>query len=327
MTDRKEHHFCFAYKGEQLRVTPFEKLHFSRVQGTSTIDGAQLVRVSLHRRNGRRESTIPRLIQEYNSMSGTDPITPCRFVPSQPTTVQCFKATQPDNPIVLRIESDRMAGSSRYWNWEAEPEGPVAANKKSKKGGFPGLEGLVRTELNLDPSALCMQSAYDQVARAYFQVYGIELKNSGAFPIEDKGFILSELRRHFDNERMYIVSPSTHSTLTPTAKAILDDTSIMGDLRFMRADGVGHAPPAPNGTVLRYLRKVLADENERDTVVTVPFQAILAEFNRESEGFYRRTCIVPFMTPFIATGAVVLASADTLQIHIRRVAEQLATLS
>jgi hypothetical protein len=36
----------------------------------------------------------------------------------------------------------------------------------------------------------------------------------------------------------------------------------------------------------------------------VTLQDVLSEFNRENEGMYRRACIVPFMRPFIDTGAV-----------------------
>ena len=173
MSDRKEHHFCFAYKGERMRITPFEAMHFVNVQGTSTLDGYQFVRISLHRKNGRRTSTIFNVLHEYNALSGTDPITPVKLT-QQPIT--CFKTTQSpdDNPILLRIDADRIS-SSRYWCWDsAEQDTTAPVNTKAcikKKACFAGLEGLVR-ELNLDPSTLCMQSAYDQVAKAYFQVSG-----------------------------------------------------------------------------------------------------------------------------------------------------------
>jgi hypothetical protein len=170
MSDRKEHHFCFAYKGQRMRVTPFERLHFVNVQGTSTLDGYQFVRISLHRRNGRRASTILNVVHEYNTLSGTDPITPVKIASQQ--LITCFKTTQlpDDNPILLRIEADRRS-SARYWCWNPVQEQlPTPTNKKQfKKGAFAGLEGLVR-ELNLDPTILCMQSAYDAVANAYFQV-------------------------------------------------------------------------------------------------------------------------------------------------------------
>ena len=168
MSDRKEHHFCFAYQGQRMRITPFETLHFVNVQGTSTTDGYQYVRISLNRRNGRRATTVPNVITEYNNLSKTHAIVPVQ-VTSQLFT--CFKPTQVpfDCPILLRIEADRDASSSRYWSWNAVSEQGRERKKPVKRGAFAGLEGLVRA-LNLDPAVLCMQSAYDSVSAAYFQV-------------------------------------------------------------------------------------------------------------------------------------------------------------
>jgi hypothetical protein len=168
MSDRKEHHFCFAYIGPRMRITPFETLHFVNVQGTSTTDGYQYVRISLNRRNGRRATTIPNVLTEYNNLSKTHAIVPVQ-VTSQLFT--CFKPTQVpfDCPILLRIEADRDACSSRYWSWNAASEQGRERKKPVKRGVFAGLEGLVRA-LNLDPAVLCMQSAYDSVSAAYFQV-------------------------------------------------------------------------------------------------------------------------------------------------------------
>ena len=269
MADRKEHHFCFAYKGDQLRITPFEALHLAHVEGTSTLDGTQLVKASLQRKNGRREGTIQKIVQEYNALSGTDPIVPCLFVASQPEMVLCFKTTNQaaeGPPIVQRIDSDRMLGSSRYWSWDARVAErsklqEERGSKKGKRNGFAGLEGLVRSELNLNPPALRMQSAYDHVARVYFQVHGKELKNSGTFAAKDKDFLVSELRRHFDKERMYIVSPPTKQTdLSAAAKALMSDEGIMDDLHFAPAEEPGStaegAPPQPNATTVRFLKAV-----------------------------------------------------------------------
>ena len=168
MSDRKEHHFCFAYQGQRMRITPFEALHFVNVQGTSTMDGYQYVRISLNRRNGRRATTIPKVIGEYNSLSKADRIVPAKVAPQ---LITCFKPTQLpfDSPILLRIEADRDASSSRYWTWSAASEPSSERKKPVKRGAFAGLEGIVRA-LNLDPAVLCMQSEYYSVSAAYFQV-------------------------------------------------------------------------------------------------------------------------------------------------------------
>jgi len=153
-----------------MRITPFEKLHFINVQGTTTVDGHQYVRISLHRRNGRRASTIANVISEYNALSETDPITPVKI---DKQLITCFKPTQmpTNNQILGRIEVDRTM-SSRYWHWNATPEKQEKTPRKGRT--FSGLEGLVR-ELNLDPAVLCMQSAYDAISASYFQVGGDSL--------------------------------------------------------------------------------------------------------------------------------------------------------
>ena len=170
--DSKEHHFCFAYKGERMRITPFEVLNFANVQGTSTSDGTQLVQVTLKRPNGRRASTIPRIIKEYNTLSGTEPIEPIQFVKGCASTVQCFKMTAVDddtplNPILLLIKTDNQQGSPRYWSW-SNTTGPTdnqtQGKTRKRKDSFAGLEELVRCALNLDPSTLDMQGAYDRVS-------------------------------------------------------------------------------------------------------------------------------------------------------------------
>ena len=166
MSDNKQHHFCFAYHGGRMRSVTFDSLHFARAQGTCTEDGLQLVRVTLQRRNGRRAGTIPRILDEYNRLSEADPIAPVHAF-GLPTKVTCFKSAHSalSNPILFRIEHDRANANKAYWLWEAKTA-PVQSDVKTHKPALlAGLEGLVR-ELNLDPSSLCMQSAYDEITKA-----------------------------------------------------------------------------------------------------------------------------------------------------------------
>jgi len=170
-SDRKEHHFCFTYRGERLRVTPFEALHFAHVQGTSTSDGMQLVRVTLKRPNGRRANTVAKIIQEYNFISKTEPVVAVPFdkKDNKDTAVYCFKTNSANggHPIVMQINADREAGSVRFWSWSCSTETKVQPKptkaKKTKQASFAGLEELVRCSLNLDPSKLNMHGAYDRV--------------------------------------------------------------------------------------------------------------------------------------------------------------------
>ena len=164
MSDNKQHHFCFAYHGNRMRSAPFESLHFVRVQGTCTDEGLQLVRVTLHRKNGRRAATIPRILDEYNRLSETDPIVPVHAF-NLPAKVTCFKSTRSalSNPLLYRIEHDQNSSHKAYWSWELNTA-PPSDVKVQKPALLAGLEGLVR-ELNLDPSTLCMQSAYDEITK------------------------------------------------------------------------------------------------------------------------------------------------------------------
>ena len=280
------------------------------------MDGIQLVRVSLQRRNGRRSTTIPKIIKEYNDRSGTDPIT-LITAPGMTQEITCFKITQ-SNPILLRIDMDRS--SSRFWSWDAPIKSAQhGGTKKNVSSIHSGLEGLVR-ELNLDPTTLCMQSAYDQVAKAYFQIKGVELKNSGTFPAKDKDFILAELRRHFDKERMFTVAPASNEPLNAAAKAITD-VNFMGDIQFKKDESKAQNPTL-NETAVRFLTHVVTQRSGQ-RIVQMTLKEIVNEFNRESAGIYRSTCVLPFLQPFIDEGMVVSVNSQTLRMDLIRIAERL----
>ena len=134
---------------------------------------------------------------------------------------------------------------------------------------------------------------------------------------------------------MYIVAPNTKEELTPAVKAIVDASEgamLMNDLQFGKDGGEDeqHTPTnKPNPTVLRYLQAVIAAAvSPQGANLTVPIRDVLADFNHHGMGVYRRTCVVPFMTPFLITGAVELTDAgNSLLIHTRLVAEQIASLT
>lgn len=157
--DGKEYHFCFAYQGDRMRTFVFKDLRLQQAEGISADDGTQLVRISLCRRNGRREANIPRIIDEYNRRSGSQPIVPI-VVDGNSKAIVCFKANQPveSNPILYRIDWEKS--SKRYWRWDA----PDPKTKPKHQTVLAGLEGLVR-ELNLNPNNLCMNSAYDVISK------------------------------------------------------------------------------------------------------------------------------------------------------------------
>jgi hypothetical protein len=146
-----------------------------------------------------------------------------------------------------------------------------------------------------------------------FQIKGVELKNSGSFAAKDREFLLAELKRHFDRERMFIVSPNVHKELSTAAKA-LTETCLMDDLKFKASPSTC----GPNTTVRRFFSQMLPRWRGSDTQ-DLSFRDVLAEFNSENEGMYRRTCVVPFMEPLIASGAVEVVGQDVLRVHVGQV--------
>ena len=88
--DNKEHHLCFAYKGERMREELFEDLKFANAQGTTAPDGLQLVRISLQKQNGRRGHTIHKIIDQYNRNAASD-IKPAIAYPQQQPGVRFIR--------------------------------------------------------------------------------------------------------------------------------------------------------------------------------------------------------------------------------------------
>lgn len=309
--DTKQHHICFAYHGDRMRASVFERLHFQRAEGTSLDDGMQLVRISLDRKHGRRTAAIPKLIEAYNQLSNLPPISP---VPAfgTPDSITCFKIakTYQGNGILSRIEHDNRTGKHRYWLWTVTA---TEAPKPRKRALLAGLENLVR-ELNLDPSSLCMQSAYDEITKVFFQVKGVELKNSGAFPSDDKEFILTELRRHFDRQRMYIVSPPA-ARLDSNAVAITDASALMSDLPF-KDEPSQASPEALNATMRAFLQDVLPKWQARETVL-MPVKVLLAAINKDT-ALYRKACLPAFLRPLVANGAAEWVGDHTVRFAVRQ---------
>ena len=152
------------------------------------------------------------------------------------------------------------------------------------------------------------------------QVHGKTLKNSGAFSVHDKEFLMGELKRHFDRERMFAIAPRAQGELSAAAKALVK-TELMDDLKFKESPS-SESAPGPNPLAVAYFERMLPQWHGEDTRL-VALKDVLSDFNHEHEGLYRRACVVPFMRPFIDTGAVELSGVSELLIHVGRVAAQL----
>ena len=221
MSENKERHFCFVYYGGPLNQADFSQLHFSAADGCCFKDKRddrviQFVRVSLFQKNGRRAATIPRIIDEYNQMEGRlEKIEPVIFFQQHVSPVICFKARkQSDNPILARIDAAKQASVDGYWSWSS----CVSTVKPSRKhSAFTSIDEIVR-ELSLP---VPVDRVHDELNIPYFGKYSIDLDAGGCIPLEHRDFLVTEIRRLFNQELSYIEQPSVGS-ISPHAQGMLD---------------------------------------------------------------------------------------------------------
>ena len=114
---------------------------------------------------------------------------------------------------------------------------------------------------------------------------------------------------------MFIVAPNIQKELSTAAKALTaDDACLMDDLKFKASPSTR----GPNITVQRFFAQMLPKWSGSE-IQELSFRDVLAVFNSENEGMYRRTCVVPFMQPLIASGAVEVTGPDVLRVHVSQV--------
>jgi hypothetical protein len=299
--DTKEHHLCFAYKGERMRSEFFERLKFVNVQGTTGSDGMQLVRISLQKQNGRRAHTIQRVIEQYNRIAAAE-INPVAFN-TQPV-VCCFKLTQHvnTNPILWKIASDKESSSSKYWAWDSGHNVPRPMRAKAL---LPLIEKTLIEELRTDPSTLPLQRICEEIQAKIDEQH------------EDSVIdIPTELKKYIGREQMYLVAPAVVS-LPPASIFQMDD------LVFKDDDDKGKdEDDKPNDTIKAYFQAMLL-EWKGARAVSVTAEEVVKFLNRESPGLYRRSCVAAFMRPFIDDGSVSSHDGLRFTIHPARVAEKI----
>ena len=238
--NNKERHFCFVYAGIRMHAPDFNALHFNMVEGCSEDDGdrmIQYVRVSLHQKNGRRMGTIPRILDEYNRMNGrVEPIDPIILFPSiQNVPVVCFKSTAPihSNPILSKILNAKNSAVG-FWRWTSTGKTDVQIPETARHSGgkrvfITSLSDILR-DMQLPESAVPVQRVYDELSEPYFRQFKEPLgEGTGCIPIEHKVFIISEIKRLFEEELSYIEQPSV-GNLPVHAKALVDNAGWMGDI-------------------------------------------------------------------------------------------------
>ena len=90
--------------------------------------------------------------------------------------------------------------------------------------------------LKLPENAVSVQRAYDELSEPYFKEFNYPLgEGTGCIPIEHRDFVISEIRRLFEEELNYIQQPPSgclllQQLLPPHAVALVDNAGWMGDI-------------------------------------------------------------------------------------------------
>ena len=225
----------------------FTLLKFNMVEGFSEQNGervVQYVRISLQANNGRRLGEIPRIIEKYNRMDGrSETIVPLSYFPSfnANTPVVCFKATASiaNNPILKRIAQAKEENDPGFWKWALKGGGggrstdaaaPVS-QQTNKKRFINSIRDVLR-DVHLPESVVPVQRVYDELSEPYFRKFNIPLgEGTGCIPAEHREFIVSEIKRLFEEELSYIEQPALASQQLPShARALVDNAGWMGDI-------------------------------------------------------------------------------------------------
>ncbi len=301
MADNKEHHLCFAYRGERMNEDLFEGLKFANAQGTTTPDGVQLIRISLQKQCGRRLHTIPKVIDQYNRTAVAD-IKP--IINQDGASVYCFKLSHPSNPILLRIAADK--GTTRYWSWNTTT--PQEKSAKKYKALLPKIKQAI-DGLKIDQSTLPVERICEELQA--------KLEEDAVPEEEQSAVITQELKKYIGREQMYIVAPPPRQVPSRSAGSLLFQ---LDDLLFKNDDEP--TTTGPNDTITSYFKKMLPEWEGMKTVCVTSSQ-VVATLNNNSEGLYRRTCVPVFMDPFIQDGSVETSDNVRFVIHTERIAEKI----
>jgi hypothetical protein len=250
-----------------MHVPDFHELKFSHVEGCCDVDAGgrlvQYVRISLHANNTRREGSIPKLIEQYNRMEGrSETITPVVFFPQfQTSPLVCFKsraASNDANPILKRIA---QKGEVSFWRWVASaskrgpqcvlPSEPLPPPQRQGKRSITSIHDILRG-LRLPESVVSVQRVYDELSEPYFRQFNLPLgEGTGCVPLEHRDFIVSEIRRLFEEELSYIQQPPAVGALPMHARALVENAGWMGDILLSGGEGMDSLE---GGSVIRAVR-------------------------------------------------------------------------
>ena len=252
-----------------MHALDFKLLKFIAAEGCSEKMGdrvAQFVRFSLHPNNGRRRNTIHAIIDKYNQLDGrSERVVPVLFYPSvYDNPIVCFKskASIENNPILKRIAVAKQTKDSEYWKWtlsgkessglqQVEDE-PIVPRRQQSHRMITSIHDILR-DMKLPESVVSVQRVYDELSEPYFRHYGIPLgEGTGCIPLAHRDFVISEIKRLFEEELSYIEQPSVQEGGLPLhARALVDNAGWMGDILLT---GDAMMDTVPGGSIIRAVR-------------------------------------------------------------------------
>jgi hypothetical protein len=98
-----------------------------------------------------------------------------------------------------------------------------------------------------------VQRVYDELSEPYFRQFNLPLgEGTGCVPLEHRDFIVSEIRRLFEEELSYIQQPSAAGGALPVhARALVENAGWMGDILLSGGEGMDSLE---GGAVIRAVR-------------------------------------------------------------------------
>ena len=302
-SDRKERHLCFAYRGPAIDTSKLEALHICHARGIIEDDGLRYVQMTLSRPNARRAANLKNVVAEYNKVVGA----PLR-VAVEPNAEAVFPLT---NEIEIKIKTGRGG-----WEWPAAQE--VTEAKPKPAARRLALVALVES-LGLDPRAVNMRGAEEEVKFQYEKEKGKQPGFMGMYDEADQAFLVSVLQRYFQDELAITIAPPR--PLPAHVRASLDgwmgdclpdvmEQQVMpleparivesGTKNRKKIEFRSSKPPQP--IVLAYLHKMATEWSGR--VVLSASDVKFALNKNQANGVYRTTDACGFMRPFVHDGCV-----------------------
>ena len=308
-TDRKERHLCFAYRGSAIDTSKLEALHICHARGVIEDDGLRYVQMTLSRPNARRAANLKNVVAEYNKAVGAQ----FRVVP-----VVVDSARDAVSPLTDEVALKIRTGSGG-WEWPLDAAAQEVKEAKPKPGARRlALVALVES-LGLDPRAVNMRGAEEEVRFQYEKEKGKQPGFMSMYDEADQSFLVSVLERYFHAELAVTIAPPR--PLPAHVRASLDGW--MGDcLPDVMEQAVVPLAPAtivesgtknrrkiqfqsskpPQAIVLAYLRKMVPEWSGR--VVLSASDVKLALNKNQPNGVYKITDACGFMRPFVHGGCV-----------------------